>query len=109
MRLLMLVVLLIQGSALAQGLFSEGRDFYLGYIPPSHPSVLSGPALAEVKVYALVSSYTDNEIIVSYFDPGTGKEGAPVKYSVKAFRTVEVLLDQIKARPTEPPENWRAR
>jgi hypothetical protein len=97
-------VLFVACSSLSygQGLTSEGREFYLGHIHPSHTDVLTGPAAGQVRAYAIVSSYTDNEVYVSYFDPTTGKEGDAKRYSVAALRSIEVLLDQIVMRPSEP-------
>ena len=82
----------------AQGVSNDGKDFYLGYIAPSVNAVLRPEVLAYFGIYALVGSYEDTKVSVSYFDPQTGAESVPTEYSVAARQSIEILLDQIKMK-----------
>src|SRR5258706_11873105 len=52
-----------------QGISSDGRDFYIGYIQPEKLTEKTNNFNSQyTAAYALVSSYTDNVVTVSYFD-----------------------------------------
>lgn len=99
-----IIGLILMCSILAhgQGLTSEGREFYLGHIHGTHTDVASAFAWSQQRVYAIVSSYEDNEIYVSYFNPQTGVETQPNKYNIATHGSAQFLLDDILMRSTEP-------
>jgi hypothetical protein len=103
MRIL-LTVIIAACSALSygQGLTSEGREFYLGHIHGSHIDAVSAYSSAQMRVYAIVSSYTDNEVYISYFNPQSGVETQPNKFTIMAHRSVQVQIDDINMRVSEP-------
>lgn len=84
----------------AQGIPSEGRDFYLGYIHPSYNDVVPDNTAGYFRTFALVSSYEDNVVSVSYFDPVTKKEESPSNFAVKARRAVQIPLDRVRMQMT---------
>lgn len=93
----------------AQGLNSDGRDFYLGLLYPSYnaqgPLNANGNLLGFYGVYALVSSYYDKNVVtVSYFDTLTGKEFVVQSYTVMARRAVQIPLNISQMKMTEPGE-----
>ncbi|MEP7235477.1 MAG: IgGFc-binding protein, partial [Ignavibacteriota bacterium] len=98
-----------KSSAQHQGIPSEGRDFYFGYVYTSfnkNPNNASGVNVSGFyNVYALVSSFEDNnQVKISYFDPGSGKEIQSIVKFVTAHNAIEVALDQVAMRPTDPGE-----
>src|SRR5687767_5951053 len=103
-KLLALTICLLFSCAYAQdrGLRSEGREFYLGYIHPSFNDFADTNVTKFFKVYALVSSFEDNEVAVSYFDELTKKEGYPTIYQIKARQTVYIPLDHRVMRMKNP-------
>src|SRR5688572_30568539 len=103
-KLLTLTVCLLFSCAFAQdrGFRSEGREFYLGYIQPSFTDFAPFNTPPFFKVYAVINSYEDNEVGVSYFDPATRKEGYPTDYKVKARQTVYIPLDLQQMRMKDP-------
>ncbi|MEP7233989.1 MAG: hypothetical protein ABI778_01715, partial [Ignavibacteriota bacterium] len=98
-----------------QGLPVDGKDFFIGYVYPSfnrNPNNAAGRNVSGFyNVYALISSYEDNnQVKISYFDPGSGKEIQSIVKFITARNAIEVALDQVAMRCTEPggiPE-WRA-
>lgn len=70
---------------------SDGNDFYLGLLYPSYNTVSS--QASNYTVVALVSSLEDNTISVSYFDPVSGVEEAPMTYKVAALNSVSIPLN----------------
>src|SRR5579872_5780833 len=70
----------MKGSFLAQvlphgSLTNEGRDFYLGLITPSYNYVGSDG----YKAYAVITTYYDNTVTISYFDANGNEGSAQVK------------------------------
>ncbi|HYM20844.1 MAG TPA: hypothetical protein VEW28_07565, partial [Candidatus Kapabacteria bacterium] len=97
------------------GLNADGRDFYLGLLYPSYnsqPINLGGTrnVLGFYGVYALVSSYTDNQVVVSYFDYASGNEINKTYYNVAARRAVQIPLDvsHIKMDSLGEEVEWKA-
>ncbi|MDP4231511.1 MAG: hypothetical protein Q8916_14020, partial [Bacteroidota bacterium] len=89
-------------SQTSAGVSSDGRDFYLGYIQPSYATVANPYVLAYFGSYALVSSYTDNSITVSYFDDATGYEFPAASYVIAARTSVEVPLSTVQMTMSDP-------
>jgi hypothetical protein len=54
------------------------------------------------KTSAMISSYRDTKVDVSYFDPKTGVETARQTFTIPAKNTIQVLLDSLHLRLTEP-------
>jgi len=77
----------------SSGVSSDGRDFYVGMVPPSFNTVAAPDVLAFFGAYMLISSYADNTVNISYFDKKTGKESAPQIYHISARTGIQVLLD----------------
>ncbi len=97
-----LIILLMALPAFAQGLNSDGKDFYVGYLYPSYNSSCSRTdILGFFGVYVLISSYYDNVVTVSYFDD-KGNETNKQSYKVFARRTVQVPINRALMRMTEP-------
>ncbi|HYM20174.1 MAG TPA: IgGFc-binding protein, partial [Candidatus Kapabacteria bacterium] len=115
-KIVLSVLLLLSyfGIASAQGISSDGRDFYLGFLYPSFNSTNAyspyGNVLGFFGVYALISSYTDNQVTVSYFNLNTGAEEEIQSYNIMARRTVQVVLDinHMKEDPDGEQIEWRA-
>ncbi len=97
----MLALLSLMASAQDRGFRSEGREFYLGYLHPiAGPYVGSGGGntssyAKQYKVYALVSSYVDNTVELSYFS-ASGKEETSSPTQIAAGKTAHILLDQFR-------------
>ncbi len=105
--LLLLVFLFFaeSSSAQQQGLPSEGKDFYIGFVYPSF-NKNTGQAGRDFHgffgAFALVSSYEDNNRVkFSYFDAG-GNEVASVSKIIRARSAVQVPLDLASMKMTEP-------
>ncbi|HYM19576.1 MAG TPA: T9SS type A sorting domain-containing protein [Candidatus Kapabacteria bacterium] len=96
------------------GLNSDGRDFYLGLLYPSYNRTNAyspyGNVLGFYGVYALISSYSDNVVTVSYFDLATGTEGNKQNYNVLARRAIQVPLNvaQMKMDSNGERIEWRS-
>jgi len=83
------------------GVSSDGKDFYVGYVLPSYNRVANKSVKTFFGAYALVSSYTDNTVHVSYFDSLTGIETVPQSYKVTARTAIQILLDTNFMRMSE--------
>src|SRR5688572_13270653 len=86
----------------AQGIPSEGKDFYLGYLHPSFNDVVPAYTAGYFRVFAYVSSFQDNVVSVSYFDPVSKLEQFPNNYSIKARQTTQIALDRTRMMMTNP-------
>lgn len=86
----------------SQGLNSDGREFYLGHINAPHAGVITTLAANQYRVYAIISSYTDQDVSVSYFNPQTGVETQPTQVAIDAYRSVAYPLDNVTMRMTLP-------
>ncbi|MBS1902497.1 MAG: IgGFc-binding protein [Bacteroidetes bacterium] len=92
------------GTVDAQGLNSDGRDFYVGFLSPSVLNQhIDTNFTRYFGAYALVSSYADNEVSVSYFD-NSGNETAAKTYTVGKLRAVQIPLDTRQMRMSDPGE-----
>jgi plastocyanin len=74
------------------GLTNEGREFYLGMLYPSYNYVAGTYVGIDFNVFALVSTYYENDISVNYFDP-TGSEIAQQKYHVVKGGALKIPLN----------------
>src|SRR5437868_1007918 len=63
------------------GATNDGRDFFLGMIFPSFSSVMPASLRPFSKCYALVTSYYETDVAVSYFAPN-GTEQFSTVYHV---------------------------
>ncbi len=99
------ILLLVLLSALrlnAQGLNSDGRDFYVGYLYPSFNSYSGTVNVTSFfGVYVLISSYSDNTVTISNFD-NNGKELNKQQYSIQAHKTLQLPIDRALMRMTDP-------
>jgi hypothetical protein len=101
-RALFFVFFVCVSSLRGQGLPSEGRDFYLGYLTPSYNRVVPEHSKKFFGIFAFVAAYQDTKVYVSYFDSTSGKESTPTEYSVQAFHTLEIPLDTNRMRMKDP-------
>jgi len=77
-------------------LTSEGREFFLGYFPSSNTCDDNTKA-----VYALVSSFYNADVKISYFD-NTGQEMAGKSYKVTPTKSAIISLDPTKMTLNDP-------
>ena len=85
----------------AQGVSTDGKDFYLGFLYPSYNRVIPAFSAGYFRIYALISSYQDNTVYVSYFnDDGTEQAAQP--YKVQARKAIQVQLSPALLRMTDP-------
>jgi hypothetical protein len=85
----------------AQGLSTDGKDFYLGFLYPSFNRVIPAFSAGFFRVYAIISSYQDNTAYVSYFSENGTEENA-IPYKIQARKAVQVPLNVSKLRMTDP-------
>jgi hypothetical protein len=84
-------------SAQQQGLPVDGRDFYIGLVMPSFysdpPQLSDGDFHGFSGWFVLVSSYTDNNVLLSYFNPD-GTETTSSSYSISAKQGTAIALSR---------------
>ncbi len=73
------------------GISNEGREFYLGFIRPSYWNALNSYVSQSFHINALISTYYDNTIRVSYFE-NDGREVENNTYFATAGRSISVPL-----------------
>lgn len=95
---LSLALSLLFSISFAQGVSSEGREFYLAYIHPPYNDVAYPATAGYFRVYAYISSLEDNTVSVSYFDQASSLEQASNTYHIKARQTTQVTLDLTKMK-----------
>src|SRR5579872_7407692 len=113
MKRIVLPVLLLLGTlfflpefaaAQQQGLPVDGRDFYLGFVNPTFnnnpPQLADGDFRGFFGMFALISSYTDNTAMISYFDDN-GNESAPTPYPIFAKQGTAILLSKSKMQMSD--------
>lgn len=102
-RIVSAMVLVLPMISCAQGITSDGRDYYLGLVYPSFNAQSLNLYGKNVQgffgVYALISSYDDNVVTVGYFD-NNGNEINKQKYNVMKRRAIQVPLDVAHMKPT---------
>ncbi|MFI5263814.1 MAG: IgGFc-binding protein [Candidatus Kapaibacterium sp.] len=98
---LFLVLFASQVSAQTYSLPGDGNDFWLGFVNPSYNKVASAATVAFYGAYALVSSYTDNHITVSYFDKQSGVEMPGQRFFIPERTGIQVPLDLTKMTPND--------
>jgi hypothetical protein len=85
----------------AQGISTDGKDFYVGFVNPSFNRVVIPSTAHFFRVYLIVSSYQDNTVSISYFtDDGT--EDTVMKYTVQKRKSIQIPLDLTRIRMTDP-------
>src|SRR5688500_8747392 len=99
-RLIFLVLVLFGSGVLAQdrGFRSEGREFYLGMLWPTFINPWTAHTPLPHFQYAVISSYDDNVVTVSFFEKGTNKEVTST-FTIPAGTSKDVLLDKSLMRP----------
>src|SRR5438105_2978287 len=91
----------------AQGISSDGKDFYLGFVYPSYnknPKIsndqVGGPS--GFNVFVKITSYSDNNLVkVSYFDTITHSETTSGQYSLNAHQSIQVPLNWVNLQMSE--------
>ena len=104
--LVVLCFLLSMANAQQQGIPSDGKDFYIGYIFPSFninpPSSAGRNVAGFFNVLVLITSYEPNNIVkLSYFDAG-GKEVTSVSKLLGAKQAFIQTLDKSAMLMTYP-------
>jgi hypothetical protein len=91
------------GTASAwHGIPSDGKDFYIGYMPGIRHTTSAWSNVFET-YYVLVGSYSDGNIVtISYFDQTTGKEYADPTFVVNKERSYQQVLDMNHMGPCRP-------
>ena len=73
----------ITGVFKPHGSFTNaGREFYLGSLYPTYNYPIPSSISRQFIVYALISTFYDNVIYVTYYD-ANGTELTPTKYTVE--------------------------
>lgn len=90
----------------AQGLSTDGKDFYLGFLYPSYNRVIPAFSAGFFRVYVIISSYQDNTAYVSYFSED-GIEEAAQPYKIQARKSIQVPLSVSKLRMTDPGDQMK--
>ncbi len=85
----------------AQGISTDGKDFYLGFMYPSFNRVIPAFSAGFFRVYAIISSYQDNTAYVSYFN-NDGTETAAQPYKIQARKAIQIPLSVPNMRMTDP-------
>src|SRR5438874_965517 len=89
----------------AQGFPAQGRDYYIGYVYPSinkNVHVPNPPPLSFLEITVLISSFYDNNVSITYFDPVTGVELTGQNYGIIAGTTIQVPLNRASMQMSEP-------
>jgi len=85
----------------AQGISTDGKDFYVGFVNPSFNRVAPASTVGYFRAYLIVGSYQDNTVSVSYFtDDAT--EDTVIKYKVQAKKSLQIQLDLTRIRMSDP-------
>ncbi|HEY6172008.1 MAG TPA: IgGFc-binding protein, partial [Candidatus Kapabacteria bacterium] len=93
--------ILFASHVYAQGISTDGKDFYVGFVNPSFNRVVQANSANFFRVYLIVGSYQDNTVSISYFtDEGT--EDTVVKYKVQKRKSIQIQLDLTRIRMTDP-------
>jgi hypothetical protein len=90
-------------------IYSDGKDFYIGWLYPSFNSqdvsVLGDENPQPFfTAYVVVSSLVDNQFNISYFDEATGSVSSIQSYQVAKRRSIIVPIDRTRMRMTDPGE-----
>ncbi|MEI8135032.1 MAG: choice-of-anchor D domain-containing protein [bacterium] len=73
------------------GLTNDGREFFLGMLYPSYNFVSGAYVKPDFRVFALLSTYYDNDVSVSYFN-SNGTETTPQKYHITKGSSLKLPL-----------------
>lgn len=95
------LLLLFTPTSHAQGISTDGKDFYIGFVNPSFNRVVPPSTANFFRVYLIVGSYQDNTISVSYFT-NDGTEDTVMKYKVQKRKSIQIQLDLTRIRMTDP-------
>ncbi len=96
LSLFALSILLPSAGNAQRGIAPEGREFFIGYMPPAQQR-------QETTYYVLVGSAVDQTVKVSYFaEDGTEMEGE--SRQVSALRVQQIPLNRTRMRPEKPGE-----
>src|SRR5258708_4667480 len=95
--IIIFLLFILSGNAFCQqqGFSSDGKDFYIGFVYPSfnkNPDQPGRSVKGSFGVYALISSYDNNQVTISYFDPASGTETVGGIYSLYAKNAIQVQL-----------------
>jgi len=98
-RLLIIAILFLL-SAQSTPLFSQnlslpgdGKDFWVGYMYPSYNKVGNATTAGFYGAYLLISTYTNNNVTVNYFDHTSGAELLVGQYYIPARTGIQVPIN----------------
>ncbi|MFI5263779.1 MAG: T9SS type A sorting domain-containing protein, partial [Candidatus Kapaibacterium sp.] len=74
------------------GLTNDGREFFLGMLYPSYNTIASSYTSSDFNVVALISSYYENDIVISFFD-AAGKESNLTPHHILAGTFLKAPLN----------------
>jgi hypothetical protein len=94
--MVLLVFSLLPARSSAQGIASEGREFYVGYMPPLQDRQIT-------RYFALVGSSVDQTVTISYFNED-GTERVGKSEVIPALSVKKIELDRFAMRPLKPGE-----
>jgi hypothetical protein len=94
--LLALLALMPGVSSAQRGIAPEGREFFIGYMPPAQERFIT-------TYYALVGSAVDQNVTVNYFNDD-GTEAGGQSYHIGALSVARIELNRFKMRPEKPGE-----
>jgi hypothetical protein len=70
----------------------DGKDFWVGYMYPSYNNVAAPATTGFYSASLLISSYSNNNVSVNFFDPNTGAEVPAGTYFVAARTAIQVPM-----------------
>src|SRR5437588_10118350 len=95
-----IVVIALVSICCWQNLFSQtlalpgdGKDFWVGYMFPSYNKVAHPATEGFYGAYLLISSYTNNHVLIHYFDPTSGVEYVARNVNLSARTGTQVPID----------------
>jgi hypothetical protein len=99
--IILLLLVILPVAAFSQ-VNSDGKDFWIGYVPPSYTKVAAPPTSGFQSASLLISSYTDNIVSIYFFDRLTGLEqNVYPYYTVSARTAIQVSLPSYMVKPND--------
>ena len=97
LTLFALLSMLPLAASAQRGIAPEGREFFIGYMPPFQQRV-------QTTYYALVGSGVDDNQVTFYYFVQNGQEIQGPTATVSALEVKQIALDRNHMRPTWPGE-----
>lgn len=102
----LLLLLLAQTAIHSQTLSlpGDGKDFFVGYMYPSYNKVANTSTVGFYGASLLISTYTDNNVTIWYFDRTLGFEVMAGRYRIPSRTGIQVALDMTHVLMTDTVE-----